>query len=68
MPIKKAVEGFKKLGDEVFSNKKTISKSAGSTEYKTTKLKQVLKDIVRDATGNEDEPMMESQSDPNCKT
>jgi CO/xanthine dehydrogenase FAD-binding subunit len=68
MPIKKAVEGFKKLGEDVFSDKKTISKGFGSTEYKTTKLKQTLKDIVREATGNENEPMMEEESDSKCKT
>ncbi|KAG9085382.1 hypothetical protein FRC06_003636, partial [Ceratobasidium sp. 370] len=45
MPIHKVVQCFKKLGEEVYSSKKAVSKSAGSTEYKTTKLKQTLKDI-----------------------
>ncbi|KAG9086746.1 hypothetical protein FS749_003416 [Ceratobasidium sp. UAMH 11750] len=67
MPIDKAIECFKKLGEEVYSNKKAISKSAGSTEYKTTKLKQTLRQIIRDVTGNEDE-RMETDSDPKCKT
>ncbi|KAG9085286.1 hypothetical protein FRC07_013417, partial [Ceratobasidium sp. 392] len=31
MPIEKAVQRFKKLGEEVYSSKKTLSKSAGST-------------------------------------
>ncbi|KAG8690573.1 hypothetical protein FRC09_011936 [Ceratobasidium sp. 395] len=72
LPIHKANKCFKKLGDEVYSNKKGISKSVGSTEYKTTKLKQTLKEIIRNATrngdqvGNEDETMMESP-DPECK-
>ncbi|KAG8677978.1 hypothetical protein FRC08_018166, partial [Ceratobasidium sp. 394] len=68
MPVHKVVQCFKKLGEEVYSSKKAISKSAGSTEYKTTKLKQALKDIMRDATGNEDEMMLEADPDPRCKT
>ncbi|KAG9080294.1 hypothetical protein FRC06_006822, partial [Ceratobasidium sp. 370] len=68
MPTHKVVQCFKRLGEEVYSSKKAVSKSAGSTEYKTTKLKQTLKAIVRDATGNEDEMMMEAESDPQCKT
>ncbi|KAG9090274.1 hypothetical protein FRC06_001139 [Ceratobasidium sp. 370] len=67
MPIDKVIECFKKLGEDVYSNKKGISKSAGSTEYKTTKLKQTLRQIIRDVTGNENE-MMEADSNLECKT
>ncbi|KAG8678715.1 hypothetical protein FRC08_017562 [Ceratobasidium sp. 394] len=68
IPIDKVLKRFKRLGEEVYSSKKAISKSAGSTEYKTTKLQQTLKDLMRDATGNEGEMMLEATPDPRCKT
>ena len=64
MPIQKAIQEYSNLMETVFTDKKSI----GSTAYKGTKLQDALKTMVRDATGDEDEKMLESKSDSECKT
>lgn len=67
IPLKQAVKMYVKLG-EVFSDKK-ILRTSGPAAFKTTKLKDMLKEIIKDATGNGDEMMLDRKGDvPRCKT
>ncbi|QRV77408.1 kinesin family protein [Ceratobasidium sp. AG-Ba] len=62
--VKRSIECYVKLAD-VFSEQKLI----GTTTYKTTKLQNVLKEIVKDVTGNEDTHMMDTTSlGRSCRT
>ncbi|KAG8678835.1 hypothetical protein FRC08_017442 [Ceratobasidium sp. 394] len=54
IPVKDAIKSYIKLS-EVFSDRKII----GTTTFKTSKLQEILKEIVRDATGNENTRMMD---------
>lgn len=66
--IDQAISAHMKLVEEVSSNKKLVSTS-GASEHKGTKLREALKVMVRDATGNQDERMKEEQPNKNgCKT
>jgi hypothetical protein len=67
IPLKQAIECYQKLA-EVFSDRKLIGTSESNT-FKTTKLKEVLKKIVRDATGNENTRMIDTREDADkCRT
>ncbi|QRV95846.1 kinesin light chain [Ceratobasidium sp. AG-Ba] len=64
IPVDQAIEHYSKLA-EVFSERKLI----GATAYKTTKLQNVVRNIVRDATGNENTGLMDTSTDAvPCKT
>jgi hypothetical protein len=64
IPLKQAVKCYLKLA-EVFSDRKLI----GTSEFKTTKLKDVLKSVVRNSTGDENAQMLDTQPDADkCKT
>ncbi|KAH7339031.1 acyl transferase/acyl hydrolase/lysophospholipase, partial [Rhizoctonia solani] len=60
MNIDDAISAYIKLISNVFSDKKFLAN--GPAAYSTTKLEQELKEIVRKATGDEDERMMEKNS------
>jgi hypothetical protein len=65
IPTKKATTSFANLANDVFSDKKII----GPCMFKASKLETALKDIIREATGNEDEPMMDKRpGGRRCKT
>ncbi|KAG8762001.1 hypothetical protein FRC11_011755 [Ceratobasidium sp. 423] len=64
MPVSRTIEEYVKLMKIVFSAKKM----SGQTMYKGTKLQEALKTMVRDATGNEEESMMEGRSRSGCRT
>ncbi|QRV81252.1 patatin-like phospholipase protein [Ceratobasidium sp. AG-Ba] len=64
IPVEQAIGYYIKL-DEVFSDRKRI----GTTAYKATKLREVLKAIVRNAVGDENKQMIDSECDGDkCRT
>ncbi|CAE6460316.1 unnamed protein product [Rhizoctonia solani] len=64
MPIDKAISEYAKLVKEVFSYKKM----GGPTMYRGTKLQEALKTMIHDATGDEEERMIESRESLGCRT
>jgi hypothetical protein len=64
MPTEIAINRYLKLA-EVFSEKKRMG--SGASVFKASKLEAVLKEIIEEATGNANEPMMESRADA-CRT
>ncbi|KDN39337.1 hypothetical protein RSAG8_08854, partial [Rhizoctonia solani AG-8 WAC10335] len=60
MSIGDAISAYNKLISGVFSDKKILTN--GPAAYSTTKLEQVLKELVRKVTGNEDEKMIEEHA------
>ncbi|QRW06357.1 kinesin light chain [Ceratobasidium sp. AG-Ba] len=64
MSIQQAIEHYVTLAD-VFAERKLI----GTTAFKTTKLQDALKSIVRDVTGDENTRMMDSTENADrCRT
>lgn len=65
IPLDLTIKQFAKLATDVFSDKKYH----GSSAFKSTKMQQAIKNIIRDATGNENEGMMEQRPETQrCKT
>ncbi|EUC58467.1 calcium-independent phospholipase A2-gamma, putative, partial [Rhizoctonia solani AG-3 Rhs1AP] len=64
MPVDKAIAEYAKLVKEVFKEKKM----SGPTMYKGTKLQEALNAMIRDATGDEGERMIESRESLGCRT
>ncbi|KAF8756479.1 Patatin-like phospholipase [Rhizoctonia solani] len=64
MSVHEAIDSYAKLAKEVFSERKWI----GQGTFRTTKLKESLKNTIHDVTGNSDEPMMDSDSTAPCGT
>jgi hypothetical protein len=63
-----AIAEYVRLVEQVFSNTKLFG-SSGSSTYKAKNLREALQSIIRNTTGNEDEPMMEKQMNADmCKT
>jgi hypothetical protein len=62
IPLDQTIERFVQLSKDVFSDKKPFSTS-GSPPFKLTKLRQALKDTIREATGDENEKMIDRQPD-----
>ncbi|KAG8724092.1 hypothetical protein FRC09_000370, partial [Ceratobasidium sp. 395] len=54
MTTKQAVATFARLSNEGFSYEKLVA----AQTFKASKLEKIVKDIVRERTGNEDEPML----------
>jgi hypothetical protein len=66
--LKESISIFAKMLQVIFSDKK-MSVTTGSGAFKASKLEAALKKIVLDATGNENERMMDNQPDGDeCKT
>ncbi|CAE6524223.1 unnamed protein product, partial [Rhizoctonia solani] len=63
MPVDKAIAKYAKLVKEVFKEKKT----SGPTMYKGTKLQEALDAMIREATGDEGERMVDDQKGTECK-
>ncbi|GAB1523555.1 hypothetical protein RhiTH_006705 [Rhizoctonia solani] len=55
MGIDEAIESYASVAKEVFSERKWIGKGA----FRTTKLKDAIRNTIQNVTGNPDEPMME---------
>jgi hypothetical protein len=67
IPLDQAIKCYQKLA-EVFSERKLIG-TGGSGAFKTTKLKEVLKKIVWEATGDENTRMIDNREDADkCRT
>jgi hypothetical protein len=67
IPLKQAIKCYQKLAD-IFSQRKMLSTSGPST-FKTTKLTEDMKKLVRDATGDENAPMVDVGPDADrCRT
>ncbi|KAG8710896.1 hypothetical protein FRC09_020883 [Ceratobasidium sp. 395] len=65
MTTEKALETFARLSNEVFSDRMIF----GQGVFRASKMEQALKAIVREVTGNEDEPMLDQRSDRKaCQT
>ncbi|KAG8701839.1 hypothetical protein FRC09_005110 [Ceratobasidium sp. 395] len=58
MTTEQAVSTFARLSNEVFSDEKLI----GTPVFKASKLEKTLKNIMRETTGNEDEPMLKQDT------
>jgi hypothetical protein len=67
IPLKQAIKCYQKFVG-VFSERKLIG-AGGSSTFKMTKMKEVLKEIVRDATGDENTRMVDTREDADkCRT
>ncbi|KAL5631736.1 hypothetical protein ACGC1H_007292 [Rhizoctonia solani] len=64
IPVDKATAEYAKLVKEVFKDKKL----SGPTMYKGTKLQEALKTMIREATGDEGERMIDDQRSAECRT
>ncbi|CAE6386611.1 unnamed protein product [Rhizoctonia solani] len=62
--IDKVIEEYAKMMESIFSEKKL----SGPTMYKGTKLHESLRTMIRDATENEGEMMIEDETKQRCKT
>ncbi|CUA67657.1 hypothetical protein RSOLAG22IIIB_07504 [Rhizoctonia solani] len=60
MPVDEAIEKYAKLVEDVFKDKKF----SGVPMYKATKLQEVLKTMIREATGADAEMMEDQSSNP----
>lgn len=68
MPLDRAIEHFARLAKDVFSDKKYFS-ATGLGVFKSTKMQQALKQIVQEATGDENTFMMDRRAQAEkCKT
>lgn len=67
LSMDQAIAAYVKLVEKVFSDKKVIGTS-GPSEYKGSKLREALKSMVRDVTGNENERMKGEQQENGSKT
>ncbi|EUC58304.1 calcium-independent phospholipase A2-gamma, putative, partial [Rhizoctonia solani AG-3 Rhs1AP] len=64
MPVDKAIAEYAKLVKVVFKDKKI----SGPAMYKGTKLQEALNTMIREATGDEGERMVDDQKGTECKT
>lgn len=68
MSMEQTIAAYVNLVEKVFSDRKVFGTS-GSSKYKGTTLREALKSMVQDATGNEEERMRRGHSKINgCKT
>lgn len=68
MPLDDAIKQFTTLAKNVFSDKKYFSAS-GPGKFKSKKMQQALKQLVVEATGDENTCMMDPQVEAaGCKT
>lgn len=65
LPVDQAINCYGNLVKSVFSDRKWIG-SSGSA-FKSSKLKEAVKAIIKEAKGNEHEPMTNSNAH-NCRT
>ncbi|CAE6436949.1 unnamed protein product [Rhizoctonia solani] len=68
MSIEEAIESYMRLTEAVFSNKKRGGITSGAA-YKSTTLKDALRSIIQDVTGDGDKKMTEGAPKPDgCNT
>ena len=64
MDVDTAIEHYANLAEYVFSD----PKKWGNGRFKTTKLEKAVKSVVKDITGDEDSPLLESDEAGVCRT
>ena len=65
MGVDTAIDIYNDLVQQVFSDPKQLP---GDGMFKATKLEEVIKSIVRGATGNPEEPLLEVGNASACRT
>ena len=65
MSVEKAIMCYGTLARPVFANVKQLG---GDGRFKASKLEKVIKDIIKEQTGQENERMMGTQPRKGCKT
>ena len=65
MDVDTATNCYKNLAQQVFSDPKQWP---GDGRFKATKLEEVIKSVVREVTGNPEEPLLEVSNIPVCRT
>ena len=65
MDVDTAINSYNKLAEQVFSDRKQWP---GDGMFKVTNLEQVIKSVVRDVTGNPEEPLLEDSNASLCRT
>ena len=65
MDVETAIESYNNLAEQVFSDRK---RWLGDGKFKATNLEQVVKSVVRDVTGNPEEPLLEVDNPSLCRT
>ena len=65
MDVETAIESYNNLAQQVFSDRK---RWLGDGKFKATNLEQVVKSVVRDVTGNPEEPLLEVDNPSLCRT
>ena len=65
MDVDSAINHYNNLAQKVFSDPKQWR---GDGRFKATKLEEVIKSVVREVTGDPEEPLLEVGSIPVCRT
>ena len=65
MGVETAIDTYNSLAQQVFSDQK---RWPGDGKFKATKLEEVIKSIVRDVTGDPEEPLLEVSDASVCRT
>jgi hypothetical protein len=65
MDVDTAINSYSNLARQVFSDPK---RWPADGRFKATKLEEAIKSVVRDVTGNPDEPLLQVSTAPVCRT
>ena len=65
MDVDSAINHYNNLAQKVFSDPKQWP---GDGRFKATKLEEVIKSVVREVTGDPEEPLLEVGNIPACRT
>ena len=65
MDVEAAIDAYKNLAQQVFSDRK---RWLGDGRFKATNLEEAIKFVVRDITGNPEEPFLEASNTSICRT
>ncbi len=65
MDVDVAINSYNTLAQQVFSERK---RWLGDGRFKATNLKEVVKSVVQDITGNPEEPLLEVGNTSVCRT
>ena len=65
MDVETAIDSYNNLAQQVFSDPK---RWPGDGRFKATNLEEAIKSVVRNVTGNPEEPLLEVGNAPLCRT
>ena len=65
MDVVTAIDSYNNLAEQVFSDPK---RWPADGRFKATKLEEAIKSVVKDVTGNPEEPLLEVSNGPVCRT